>query len=168
MAILTISRQNGSMGDEIAQTLADRMGWAILNREKMLQLIFEPICSETEMYKLRESAKFFLEERIPDETYLDYLTDRLLELSARESLILVGFGSQIIFSDHDEAVHLRLMAPEETRIERIKRLYNCQDADAEQIMVKGDRKHKRFVSTVHDADLTDCSLYDITLNTARL
>lgn len=54
MAILTISRQIGSMGDEIAQTLADRMGWALLNREKMLELIFEPVCSETEMFRLRE------------------------------------------------------------------------------------------------------------------
>lgn len=168
MAILTISRQIGSMGDEIAQTLADRMGWALLNREKMLELIFEPVCSETEMFRLRESAKYFLEERVPKETYLDYLTDKLIEMSARESLILVGFGSQILFSDHEEAVHLRLMAPEDTRIERIKRIYNCQDKDAEQIMVKGDRKHKRFVSTVHGADLTDCSLYDITLNTARI
>lgn len=168
MAILTISRQNGSMGDEIAQTLADRMGWALLDREKMLELIFEPICNEKEMYRLRESAKFFLEERIANETYLDYLTDKLMELTAKESLILVGFGSQIIFGDHEEAVHARLMAPEETRIERIKRLYNCQDEDAQQIMVKGDRKHKRFVSTVYGTDLTDCALYDITINTARI
>jgi hypothetical protein len=90
MAILTISRQIGSMGDEIAQTLADRMGWALLNRDIMLDRVFSSVCDETEMYRLRESAKFFLNQRKdnPKETYLDYLTDHLLSLAARSRLFL--------------------------------------------------------------------------------
>lgn len=170
MAILTISRQIGSMGDEIAQTLADRMGWALLNRDIMLDRVFSSVCDETEMYRLRESAKFFLNQRKdnPKETYLDYLTDHLLSLAGKESVIFVGFGSQILFSDHEEALHVRLMAPDETRIDRVRKLYNCQPEDAEKIMTTSDRKHKRFVSAIYGADLTDCRLYNMTINTSGL
>lgn len=168
LTILTVSRQMGSLGDEIAHTLAGRLGWELITRDVVLEKIFAPVCSENELYRLRESAKYFLNPRNETETYLDYLTDQLLVQTARQSAVLVGFGSQVLFCDYEDALHVRLMAPDSVRIERIRKQFNCQDTDAEKIMVTSDRKHKRFVSTVFAADLSDNSLYDLTLNTANL
>jgi hypothetical protein len=134
----------GSLGEDIAQTVASRLGWDLINREYLLNKIFAPVCSDNELFRLRESAKFFLNERKP------------------------GFGSQILFGDSEDALHIRLMAPDENRLERIRREFNCQTQDAEKIMTTSDRKHKRFVSTVYGADLADLSLYDLTINTAGL
>jgi cytidylate kinase len=159
----------GSLGEDIAQTVASRLGWELINREYLLNKIFAPVCSDNELFRLRESAKYFLNERKPGETYLDYMADQLIEIvGTLSSVVLVGFGSQILFGDSEDALHIRLMAPDENRLERIRREFNCQTQDAEKIMTTSDRKHKRFVSTVYGADLADLSLYDLTINTAGL
>lgn len=168
MAILTISRQMGSLGDEIAEALARKLGWELINRSQLIDRFFAKITDTREQHLLNESAKFFLTESRAGGTYIDVLERSLFELAQKQSAILVGFGSQIIFADYREALHIRIIAPEKTRIARIRKQFHVSEAEAAQILDTADKKHKRFVSTVYGVDLADLDHYHMTFNTAEL
>ncbi len=168
MAILTVSRQMGSLGDEVAEALSRKLGWESINRSQLITRFFEDITDERERHLLNESAKFFLTKSRIDGTYYDVLKSSLIKLSQTQSAILVGFGSQIIFAENKEALHIRIVAPEKVRIARIRRQFHVSETEAIQILNTADRKHKKFVSTVYGVDLSDFSHYDLTLNTGAL
>ena len=168
MAIVTISRQLGSLGDEVATALSSKLGWSVITRQTLLDRYLKPVSNSRDFHILKESAKAYLDEYKPGFTYLAYLEEKLYELTEDESVVMVGFGSQVIFADHDDALHVRIIAPENIRINRVRRQYSVEDEEARRILVTADRKHKRFVSTIFDIDLTHSDLYDLTLNTAKL
>lgn len=168
MAILTVSRQMGSLGDEVAEALSRKLGWESITRSQLITRFFQDITDEHEQHLLNESAKFFLAQSRAGGTYYDVLKTSLFELAQKQSAILVGFGSQIIFAGSNDALHIRIVAPEKVRIARIRRQFHVSETEAIQILNTADRKHKRFVSTVYGVDLSDFSLYDLTLNTGAL
>ena len=168
MTVLTISRQMGSLGDEVAETISRRLGWELITRGKLISMIFDPVTKPQEQHMLTESARFFLTAFQNSETYLDYLKRSLRELTAGRSAVLVGFGSQLIYAGDPDAVHVRIIAPEEVRIDRIRRQFQLGPENGERVLATADKKHKRFVTTLFGADLTDPNLYDLTLNTMGL
>ncbi len=168
MPILTISRQMASYGDEIAQVIAKKTGWELLTRDIALKRFFMEKTSKNTYHLLQNSARSFLTLSESGLSYRNELEKELLALTSSQSAILVGFGSQVIFADHPEAVHLRIIAPEAVRVRRVADLFHLTPEDAATIVTTADKKHRRFVSTVFSADLTDPDWYDLVLNTADL
>lgn len=168
MTVLTISRQMGSLGDEVAEALSSRLGWEVISRSQLIPLFFETITSQHERHMLEESAKFYHNLCSAGVSYLDYLKAELRRYAQDHSLILVGFGSQLIFAHDRDSIHIRIIAPETVRTARIRRQFQLNEENAEKVLAMTDKKHKRFVATLYDADLTDADLYDLILNTGGL
>ena len=166
--ILTISRQMGSLGDEIAHEMARRLGWDLLDHTQLTSRFFAEGITERERHSLSESARFFLNVAPDGQTYIDHLERGLNQLAEEKPLILLGFGSQVIFADHDEAVHVRITAPADIRLERVKKQFNATDENASQMLDQADRRHRRFVATLFGVDSADESLYHLVLNTGFL
>ena len=172
MAIITISRQNGSLGDELADYLAGKLNCEIISRAYAMENFFggENDDDEDVAEKLSDSAKFFLSE-VPggSGTYKDLLIRKIEEFADEsENLIVLGLGGCVILQDRTDVVNIRVYAGLETRTKRIARRYNVTEEEAESTISIGDRKHKRFVSILFEKDLAEPSLYDLTLNTDEI
>jgi cytidylate kinase len=157
-----------SLGDEVAEVLARKLGWELITRNQLINRFFTQITDTRDQHLLTESAKFYLTQTKDNGTYLDFLMKALRDLARQQSAVLVGFGSQVIFADDPDTLHIRITAPEKVRISRVKRKFHVSDGEAEQILQTADKKHKRFVSTVFGSDLTDPGLYHLAINTASL
>lgn len=168
MPIVTISRQMASYGDEIARSIADQTGWELITREVALKLFFEAITTKNEFHLLTNSAKFFLSPSQQGPTYRSLLETSLHCYCQDHSAVLVGFASQVILSNHADVLHVRIIAPEAVRLERVQSIYHVSEENATQILRTADKKHRRFVSTVFDINSADPLLYDLVLNTAEL
>ena len=150
MAIITISRQNGSLGDEIADALAARLGTIVISRKYALDNFFGEINPGT-LDRLNESAKFF-DMTLPgsDRTYADILVERIRALASEskdKDLVILG---------------------ETTRLNTIARKYRITADEANEVLDIGDRKHRKFVRTVYGKDITAPEQFDLILNTDRL
>ncbi len=169
MAIITISRQNGSLGDELAEYLAGKLNCEIISRSYAMENFFGE--SEEISEKLSDSAKLFLTE-VPGQngvTYKDVLTGKINEIADNsENLIVLGLGGSIMLKEREDVINVRVIASLETRKKRIARRYNVTAEEAESTVTIGDRKHKRFVSILFEQDLTEAEIYDLTLNTDNL
>ncbi len=168
MPILTFSRQMGSLGNEIIETLADRLGWETINRSDLVRRFLSEVATPSDLHLLRESAKHFLAPSLAGLTFIEHLEHGLHEYISNHPVLLVGFGSQVLFACHPEALHIRVVAPLEVRIARVRREYHVTDEEAARILATSDRRSRRFVQAVFDADLADASLYHLVLNTADL
>ena len=171
MAIITISRQNGSLGDEIANGLAIRLETQVISRQYALDNFYGNLKDGT-VARLNESAKFFTNPiGKSDRTYADVLVERIRQLasdSADSNLIVLGMGGCIILDNFPGAVHIRVTASDKVREKSVSRRYHISDVQAREALVMGDRKHKRFVQTLFGKDIADSSIYDMIINTDRL
>lgn len=171
MAIITISRQNGSLGDEIADALAARLGTIVISRKYALDNFFGEINPGT-LDRLNESAKFF-DMTLPgsDRTYADILVERIRALASEskdKDLVILGMGGSVLLSGFPGAIHVRVTASETTRLNTIARKYRITADEANEVLDIGDRKHRKFVRTVYGKDITAPEQFDLILNTDRL
>ncbi|MDW7657354.1 MAG: cytidylate kinase family protein [Bacillota bacterium] len=165
---MTISRQMASFGDEVARSIAQKTGWELITREVVLKRFFESTTTKNDYHLLQNSARFFLSANDQGATYRSLLEDSLLHYCEDHSAVLVGFGSQVILSRHPDVLHLRIIAPESVRIERVQSMFHVSEENAAKIVETADKKHHRFVSTVFGINSADPELYDLVLNTADL
>lgn len=168
MPIITISRQMCSFGDEVAQALSRKLNWELITRNDLFYHFPNIASNQYDMTMLTASAKYYLKQDSKGETYLDRLTQELLEYSRNNSAVLVGFGAQMIFTDRENALNVRIITPKNVRMTRVKKQFHVSDEEAEQILDKADKKHKKFVTTVFNSDLSNTELYHLILNTATL
>ena len=124
MAIITISRQNGSLGEDIAASLAARLGTGVISRTYALDNFYGDINPGT-LDRLNESAKFFLTP-LPgsQRTYADILVERIRTLASmndNKDLVVLGLGGCVILNGHPGAIHVRVTASESTRSKTIMR-----------------------------------------------
>ncbi len=167
MPVITISRQMGSLGDEVASALSRKLGWELITRDLLMERFFPDIKPE-QRTSLAESAKFYLSEYKDGRSFKEVLTESLLSMAEKESAVLLGFGSQLMFSDNEDALHIRIIASDSTRLSRIEKQFHLPETSAQTLLSSTDRKHKRFVSHVFGKDSADLSLYHLILNTDHL
>lgn len=166
--LITISRQTGSMGEEITQQLAQNMNLPVLTRDMAMSNVFASVASQHEMHMLAESPAFFLTKSAEGLTFAQHLENRLKQRAAQESIIIFGMGAQVVFADRPGALHVRLIASPEVRAERVIQKRGLEPKDAERFLELSDRKHKRYISTIYGKDWSDPFLYNVILNTDNL
>lgn len=163
MALVTLSRETCSLGDELAAQLAERLGCAVINREYVITEWLRPENSY-ERQQLQDSAKFYLHEYDEGATYADRIADMLRQRAAAGSLLVQGLGGQLIFREDPNAIHLRVVSSFEKRRERACEAFGLGRAEAERFLRLSDRKHRRYIWEVFGKDWTAPELYHLILN----
>lgn len=166
--LITISRQTGSLGEEITQLLAEKLDIPVITRDMVMSQWFADVANKHELHMLRESPSFFLTVSSHGMTFAQHLEEKLKQYAAQHASIIVGLGAQIIFAGRPDALHVKILAPTEVRIERIMDAHSLEHKDAERFLDLTDRKHRRYISTLYDREWSDPSLYHIILNTGVL
>lgn len=169
MAILTLSRQSGSFGTQIAKTLAEALKYRFLDKESLEKALSEHGVSPASLEKYDEKRPSFWEifssER---DRYLHFLKTVIYEFARQGSGIILGRGGQYLLAGIPVVYHIRIIAPLETRIERITAGYNCNPRQAEQIIRHSDHARAGFHRFFFNINWEDSSLYDLIVNTKNL
>jgi cytidylate kinase len=168
LAIITISRQSGSLGREIAEQLAERLNLPLITRKQFLEQKISDIATPYELKMLEQSPKFYLTPAKDGVSFKEHIQNRLLEEAENGSCVILGLGGQVIFANHPDAINIRIIASEATRFMSFSRKYGLRDIEAEKLLRQIDRRHKRFVSTLYGVDWGDPYLYDRILNTDNM
>ncbi|HWI55278.1 MAG TPA: cytidylate kinase family protein [Desulfobacteria bacterium] len=168
MFFITISRQTGSLGHEIAQHLAERLGLEVITHDLVLNKWLPEVANAHELSMLAESPRFYLNPTRDGENFADYIKKRLQEIVEKQSVIILGLGAQVIFANHPDALHVRIIASDPVRLDRVLKSHRLEKQDAGRFLDLSDRKHRRFINTIYEKDWSDPVLYDLTLNTDNL
>src|SRR5205807_2311998 len=122
MNVITVSREYGAGGGEVAQRLAAALGWELLDRELLHQAAAVEHVPDADLERLDEKAlgmadRFRLHP--PHDQYMHGLKEAVRQAAVRGNVILVGRGTRQLLGDAPNTFHLRLVAPREWRVRRM-------------------------------------------------
>ena len=167
MAIITISRQFGSLGTEIAKKLQEELGFNYLDKESLEEeLIKKYGIPEEKVERYDEKKPAFWEMFSSDkDSYIHFMKTAMYEFAQEGNCIIIGRGGQFLFKDIPGVLHIRVVAPIALRLERIKKRYNYNDRLAEQMIRHRDHDKAGFLKFFFHINWENTDLYDLVINT---
>ncbi len=105
---------------------------------------------------------------LDDNRYLAGLESVIKELAREQSAVICGRGSQFILKDHPDTLHVLVVAPFETRVNRVLQSMSLDRESAEKEIARSDGSRREFVKRYFQADMEDAVHYDMVINTEHL
>lgn len=168
MYFVTLSRQMGAEGTEIAKLVAKELQYDFYDTEdiekKATELGFLADIREVND-KPPSPLKLFYPWQ--PEIYLNHLYTVIYDLTRRGNAVILGRGGNILFRPIPQALHVRVIASQETRISNLV-ARGHQREDAVTAMEKSDYERASFFWFAFHRDWYDPELYDIVLNMDNL
>ena len=171
MNVITITREYGAGGGEVAGKLAERLGWEVLDRQLLHEAAEVQHMPDAELERLDEKAvemadRFRLHP--PHQQYIHGLTEAVRRAANRGNVILVGRGARHLLGDTPAALHLRLVAPKAWRAHRMATLEGWSEEQALARSTEVDRTRDRFTRYFFGVAANQPAQYDLIVNSSRL
>jgi cytidylate kinase len=189
MAIVTVSRQYGSGGSEVAERVARALGWTLYDNA-----VVEEVAQRLRMTPAEVSAR---EERIPSlvermasamalgvpevmpmvgdlaaqpsEERMVMMTRRVIEDSVRAGpVVLVGRGAQCMLASRADALHVFCYAPFEELVRYAVEVLHVPFNEVAKKVTEMNHQREEYVKRHFKRDWRDLANYDLCVNTARL
>jgi len=80
--------------------------------------------------------------------------------------VIVGRAGQVILKDHPRALHVRVIAPKNLRVERVAREQGINASAALAQIEASDRSRQTYLRRFYEVRWDNPSLYHLVLNTA--
>ena len=187
--LITISRQFGAGGSEVARRVADALGWSLVDNEFVEQVAQRAGLPPEEVADREERVLSFIErlsltmassapELFPPETGTAENRDEVMVVRMTESLVaelaeegravVVGRAAPAVLGQGGDAIHVKLVAPVEFRLEQACRRLSLQPKEGREVLKRTDKNRARYHREYYDRDWDDPANYDMVLNTGRL
>jgi cytidylate kinase len=172
---ITISREAGACGGEVARLIGEKLGWEVLDKnllDRMADRFHVPrfmldAVDETAGNWVYDVLGSWMDRKIvPHEKYISYLGRVIRAAARRASCVFVGRGARFLLSP-DKGLAVRLVASEKYRIEQIMKREGLAAAEARRWVEQTDRGRRDFVQRFFHHDLSDPHLYDLIINTEK-
>ena len=192
MSVITITRQYGAGGSKIAELIAQRLGWTVVDNE-FVEEVARRAGLPVETVAAREERAPSLKERlvsalataspevfvptgettdeIPTEERIVQVTGRVIaELAQHGRVVLVGRGAQVVLAGtgSGDALHVYVVAPLDFRVRTVVERLGVNEKDAARAIEETDGNRDRYVERWHGRRRQDPSLYHVSVNTAWL
>jgi hypothetical protein len=178
---VTISRQVGAGGRSLARALVlelekqpnpDFHKWKIFDRDlcerlvedKELRLSLRKLWSEEYHSEIEELILSLLGGSSSQPVAVKKLFEAIRSVAILGKVIIVGRAGSCVTASLPQGVHLRLVASEDSRIERMK-LTPLGEAESRKVLRRQDRGRERLVRTYFRKEISDPLLYDAVWNT---
>jgi cytidylate kinase len=177
---LTIARDEGSLGNEIAQQLSRRLGWHVFDREIVDYIAKNNHVRKKLVRELDQKSQGFIQDAIPRllsipehasfgrEEYHEALLKTLVCLATHGTAILVGRGGNFVLREDADGLNVRVTASAEVRAQRLSENWKVTMEEARRRMRAGDEERRKFIRHYYRQDFDDVRFYDIVLNTDRV
>jgi cytidylate kinase len=208
MAVITISRQYGSGGDEIAELICKRLGYRIFDKQLLAKAAHEAGLSSQEIVDYSEDqykAQNFLDRlfgrsrtvaqmstwvevkdgvrvteqlSLSEDQALGFVRKAVVAAYQLGDIVIVGRGGQALLKDKPDVVHVRVEAPLENRLLRVRSepeiaRQGYGDAVearriAQDLIEKSDIASADYLKRFYNVSWSDSSLYHLIVNTGKL
>ena len=208
MAVITVSRQFGSGGDEISETICRTTGYHLFDKNILAKAAFESGLTDQEIvdycednYRVKnffdrlfgtprpvgtvhvwkettEGVRISEELKLNEEQSLNCVRKAIDTAHRLGNIVIVGRGGQVLLQDEPDVIHVRVIAPLEERIIRVRnspqmanRTFNdsVEARRAAQLLIeKNDDASADYLHRFYGVDWSSPQLYHLIINTGKL
>ena len=183
--IYTIGREFGSLGKQVGQELAKRLGIKFYDKELLQKAAKESgLCEEIFESHDEKPTNSFLYSLVMD-TYTggSYSTapfldmplnhkvflaqfDAIKKIAANESCVIVGRCADYALEENPNVLSIFIKADMQDRIRRIAKLYDLSDAKAKDKITKIDKQRASYYNYYTSKRWGEVDSYDLCLNSS--
>mgnify|MGYP001828920836 CR=1 FL=1 len=181
---VTISRQSGAGGHSLANVLIERFhqqpdkdvfgDWEMFDQKLVAMVADDPdlrVSVEALLgEEYRRASDDFFRQLLTATTHQDIVMDRVFRLvrvlAEVGKAVIVGRAGSEVTRGLGPSVAVRLVAPEEVRVERMMDLHGVNEKRATELIDKSDNGRARLLKRHFRVDIDDPLLYDAVWNTA--
>jgi cytidylate kinase len=189
MPLITVSRQYGSGGSEVAERVATALGWHLYDNA-VVDEVARRLGMSTEEVSARDERVPSLPERIasamalgvpevmptvadlatqPSEERIVAMTQRVIEEAVQAGpAVLVGRGAQCMLAARADALHVYCYAPPEALASYAITNLGVSPADAHRVVADNNHQREQYVKRHWKRNWRDVSNYHLCINTAWL
>ena len=189
MPLITISRQFGSGGSEIAERVARALDWHLYDNA-VANEVAKRLGMQPAEVSAREERVPSLPERIasamalgmpevmptvadlalhPNEERITEMTKRVMEEAVLAGpAVLVGRGAQSVLASRDDALHVFCYAPPEALASYAVTNLGIAREDAARVVAENNHQREQYVKRHWKRDWRDFANYHLCVNTAWL
>ena len=181
--VITINREAGSGGKEIAEKLGELLGVKVYGKEILATIREKYNLTEEDVEKIKATkpgwwadfcrfykqfgttAAIAYESFEVDSKQLYQEEEQLLkDLASQESCIIVGRTGFHIFKDNPDAMRLLIIANPECRVKRLMERQNVDEQGAREIMERADKARENYTKSFAGTSRYDARNYDMVIN----
>lgn len=187
--IITLSRQFGAGGAEVAKRVADRLQWRVADNEFVERVAARAGLTPDEVAVREERVPNFLERlawalasasaelAVPTGATMEGLSEPLMvrvtesvvaEIAREGRVVLVGRGAAAILGERERTLHVQVVAPVGIRVERIAGRLGVPLDEAKKLVHESDGRRSKYHKEYYGRDSADPVNYHMVLNTGYL
>ena len=189
--LITVSRQYGAGGSEVATRVAGTLGWRVVDNELVERVAARAGLTPEDVAQREERVSTFIERlartvvaATPElvmppeaggtaptlsEDDLVRVTERVVEEVAAEGrVVLVGRAAPAVLARERDAIHVKVVAPRDWRVRAVAERLRIPPEEAARLTDETDRNRARYHRQHYQRDWSDPANYHLTLNTAAL
>lgn len=174
--IISIGREFGSGGHEIAELLAKKFNLKIYDRNLLQDIAEERNIDGEKLEKYDEVPRNLWMTRTVrgySNSMAENLTNMQFEYlknkaNEGESFVVVGRCAETVLSSCPALISIFILGDRESKIGRITRLYSMSEDEAESFIDRQDSKRKNYHNYFCKGKWGDSRNYDVCMNSSKL
>ena len=168
MAIITISRDFGSLGDLISQGVAKAKGYAVVDKP-----LIETILSQYGMVSFGEfyDADHNILDRLNSDKmgHVQMLDKTIQAFAKQDNLIIRGRGGYMALQDYDNVLNVLIKAPFHHRVISTMMTMEIRERkEAERVVEQFDHSRNSFLQTYYGVKADDSAYFDLVIDTRHI
>lgn len=169
MAVITISRQMGSLGRQVGEEIGRCLNYRVVMREVINEAAIRAGVPEVALATIDELDLLGLRPSADARSaYHAAVREIMFELAREGNVVIVGRAGQVILHGRPGVLHVRIYAPLELRVERIAGQRNVSLRAARAQVLASDKSRTRYLKRYYQSGWDDPDLYDVMINTEHL
>jgi cytidylate kinase len=169
MAIITISRGSYSKGKEIAERVAEKMGYECVSRDILLEASEHFHIPEIKLVRALHDAPSILDRfSFGKERYVAFIEEAFLEHVQKDNVVYHGLAGHFFPKGVGHNLKVRIVADIEDRIKLEMEREGITEDKARNILKKDDYERRRWSMALYGIDTTDPSLYDLCIHIHKI
>jgi cytidylate kinase len=169
MAVITISRQMGSLGRQVAEQIARCLNYRVVWREVINEAASRAGVPEVALATIDELDLLGLRPSAEDrKAYHKAVREIVNELAREGNIVIVGRAGQVILRGRPGVLSVRIYAPLELRVARTAQRHNVSEDAARAQVLASDKARTNYLKRYYASRWDDPDLYDVMINTEHL
>lgn len=174
--VISVSRQYGAQGAELARRVAEQLGFHLWDQEILHEIARHAHVSERMVAAFDEHHRASVVETVRSmmrmgplsaSEYFHELARLVHSIAAHGAAVLVGRGVQFML-DPSTMLRVRAVAPLDLRVRGLRERRNLSDAEARAAIATVDADRRAFTRDHYGRDADDPAGYDLLINTGSV
>ncbi|PIU32433.1 MAG: histidine kinase, partial [Syntrophobacteraceae bacterium CG07_land_8_20_14_0_80_61_8] len=162
MAIITISRGSFSHGAEVAERVAERLGYQCISREVLLDASERFHIPEMKLVQaIHDSPNILQRFQFGKQAYIAYIQWALAQRVRSGRAVYHGFAGHLLLPRIPHVLRVRILASMEQRVAAKMAQARISEREALAVINKDDEERRKWSKALYGVDPRDSSLYDL-------